>query len=50
MPSLEENIDAIVSMIGTEHVGIVWGLANQNWASAAERDQFVKSLKRPQEG
>lgn len=50
MPRLEDDIDAIVSAIGVEHVGIVWGLANHNWANAQERDQFLRAIKQPQEG
>lgn len=50
MPRLEEDIDAIVSIIGPEHVGIVWGLANHNWSSADERDQFLRAIKKSREG
>lgn len=28
MPSFVDNVDAIVSKMGTSNVGLVWGLAN----------------------
>lgn len=50
MPRFVDNVDAIVNKIGTVNVGLVWGLANVNWANDAERDDFVDMLIMPREG
>lgn len=45
MPDLASDIDAIVQAVGVEDVGLVWGLANQNWKSAQDRDAFLEALQ-----
>lgn len=50
MPSFVENLDAIVSKIGTKNVGLVWGLANVNWANDVERDDFIDAITGTQIG
>lgn len=50
MPPLTTNIDAIVNRIGTENVGLVWGLANVNWANDAELDDFLTAITNVQGG
>lgn len=46
MPSFINNIDAIVKSIGTEDIGLVWGLSNVHWASEEERDSFLTEITR----
>jgi hypothetical protein len=48
MPRFIDNIDAVVAKIGTENVGLVWGLANVNWDSDVERDDFLNTITTPQ--
>jgi hypothetical protein len=47
MPRFVDNVDAVVSKIGTSNVGLVWGLANINWENDAERDDFMDMLVMP---
>jgi hypothetical protein len=49
MPRFVDNVDAIVSKLGTSNVGIVWGLANINWANDVERDDFIDMLTLPRD-
>lgn len=44
MPRFVENLDAVVSAIGIEDVGLVWGLAMSPWQSETERDQFLNAI------
>lgn len=44
MPLFVDNIDAIVSAVGIEDVGLIWGLANTPWESAEDRDQFLNAI------
>ena len=44
MPSLAENIGAVADAIGTEHVGIVWGLGTHPWESAEDRDAVLAAI------
>lgn len=44
MIPLKDNISAVTNAIGTKNVGLVWGLANMNWRSEEERDDFLRSL------
>jgi len=44
MPSLKDNIAAVTEAIGMKSVGTVWGLANVNWKTREERDQFLSEL------
>lgn len=44
MPRLEDNIAAAVAAIGTEHVGIVWGIATHPWQTAEDRDAFLQAI------
>lgn len=44
MPSLQENIAAVVDAIGAKHVGIVWGLGSHPWESADDRDAFLSAI------
>jgi hypothetical protein len=50
MPTLKNNISAVVDVIGVSNVGLVWGLANVNWPSDAERDSFLTALVRDNSG
>lgn len=50
MPSFVDNIDAIVNRIGSDNVGLVWGLANVNWADNIERDNFLTAITNVQGG
>ncbi len=50
MPRFVDNVDAVVSRIGTSDVGLVWGLSSVNWADDAERDTFLDSITKPQTG
>lgn len=47
MPRFIDNIDAVVNKIGTNNVGLVWGLANINWTNDVERDDFLDMLTMP---
>lgn len=47
MARFVDDIDAIVNAIGTSNPGIVWGLANVNWASDQERDSFLQEITSP---
>lgn len=49
MPRFVDNVDAVVSKIGTQNVGLVWGLANINWENDAERDNFLDILTMPRD-
>jgi 2C-methyl-D-erythritol 2,4-cyclodiphosphate synthase len=44
VPLFVDNVDAIVSAIGIEDVGLVWGLANTPWQSADDRDKFLDAI------
>ena len=44
MPALKDNIAAAVDAIGVSNVGLVWGIANMNWPSEKERDDFLRAL------
>jgi hypothetical protein len=50
MPRFIDNVDAVVSRMGTSNVGLVWGLANINWQDDAERDTFLDSITKSQTG
>jgi hypothetical protein len=50
MPSFIENVDAVVSKIGTSNVGLVWGLANLGWENDFERDSFLDEITQPGTG
>lgn len=50
MPSFVNNIDAIVSKMGTSNVGLVWGLANMFWENDVDRDSFVDEIMQPRTG
>lgn len=45
MPSLEDDIDAVVKSVGVHNVGVVWALGNYNWSSAEERDAFLSAVR-----
>ena len=45
MPRLEDDIAAVVDVIGASNVGAVWALGNHFWKSAEERDAFLQSIK-----
>ena len=44
MSALKYNLAAVVDAIGVSNVGLVWGLANVNWQSEIERDNFLRAL------
>jgi hypothetical protein len=50
VPRFVDNVDAVVTKLGTSNVGLVWGLANIPWENDAERDGFLEMLTRPQAG
>jgi len=50
MPSFVDNVDAIVSKMGTSNVGLVWGLANMIWENDVDRDSFVDEIMQPRTG
>jgi hypothetical protein len=50
MPSFIDNVDAVVSKLGTSNVGLVWGLANANWENDFERDSFIEMITQPKSG
>jgi hypothetical protein len=50
VPRFVDNVDAVVSRIGTSDVGLVWGLASINWGDDSERDTFLDSITKPQTG
>lgn len=41
-----DNVAAVVSVIGVESPGVVWGLANVGWESVEERDRFLSLLRK----
>ena len=47
MPRFVDNVDAVVSKLGTSNVGLVWGLSNIAWDNDVERDEFLDALMRP---
>ena len=49
MPSFVNNLDAVVQRLGAENVGVVWGLANVDWANDIERDDFLDYISGSQE-
>lgn len=44
--TLYDNIDAAVKAIGSRSPGIVWGLANVEWPTVADRDAFLSLLRK----
>jgi hypothetical protein len=44
VPKFVENLDAAVSAVGIEDVGLVWGLAMTPWQSETDRDQFLNAI------
>jgi hypothetical protein len=48
MPSFIEDIAAAVDAVGTDKVGLVWGIGMTDWASAQDRDQFLADISRAQ--
>jgi hypothetical protein len=47
VPRFVENVDAVVAAIGTEDVGLVWGLATTPWESETDRDMFLSAITNP---
>ena len=45
---MRDNIAAVVDAIGTEHVGIVWGLGSYPWDSAEDRDAVLTAITKQQ--
>lgn len=45
-----DNIEAIVSAIGTDKVAITMDLALTEWDSADQRDEFLATLTSPPKG
>ena len=50
MPHYIDDIAAAVDALGPQHVGIIWGIGMTNWASADERDQFLRDITAPLNG
>lgn len=44
MSKFMDNIAAGVDALGLENSPIIWALANVQWASPAERDQFLAEI------
>ena len=44
MPRFVDNVDAIVNRLGTEHVGIIWGLSQVPWDSEKDRETFLDMI------
>lgn len=47
MSRFVEDVDVIVSKLGTSNVGLVWGLANVPWENSAELEDFLDAITRP---
>lgn len=39
-----DDLAAAVDALGVEPVGIVWGIANTQWASPEDRDEFLRII------
>lgn len=50
MSSFIDNVDTIVGKLGTENVGLVWGLAMANWKDSADLETFLDTITRPPAG
>lgn len=45
MPAFVDDLAAAVDALGVEKIGLVWGIAQTNWESAEQRDQFLRTIK-----
>lgn len=50
MPRFVDNVDLIVNKLGTNNVGLVWGLAMANWENSADLEGFLDAITAPQAG
>lgn len=50
MVSFVDSVSLIVDKMGTENVGLVWGLAMANWDSYEDLAGFVDAITRPAAG
>ncbi len=50
MPRFVDNVDTIVNKLGTQDVGLVWGLAMVNWQNDADLGDFLDTITRPAGG
>lgn len=50
MPRFVDNVDTIVNKLGTDNVGLVWGLAMANWDNSADLENFLDVITRPGQG
>lgn len=44
MPLFIEDLQAAVEALGTDHPGIVFGIASTAWENAEQRDSFLRQL------
>jgi hypothetical protein len=47
VPRFIDNLDAVVNSIGTQDVGLVWGLATTPWENEVDRDAFLDAITNP---
>lgn len=50
MVSFVDSVSLIVDRIGTENVGLVWGLGMANWESYEDLEGFIDTITRPSTG
>lgn len=50
MASFIEDVSAIVDRIGVRWPGVVYGLAQVQWASPEQRDEFLDALVKGGDG
>lgn len=47
MPRFIDTVDTIVNKLGTDDVGLVWGLSMVNWQSDLDLESFLDMIVRP---
>jgi hypothetical protein len=50
MLSFVDSVTMVVDKIGTENVGLVWGLSMANWDSYEDLSGFLDAITRPSAG
>jgi hypothetical protein len=50
VPRFVDNVDTIVSKLGTQDVGLVWGLSMVNWQNDSDLEDFLDAITRPAGG
>lgn len=41
---LANNIAAFTNVLGLDDLGVIWGLANVDWPSDQDRDEFIQAV------